>query len=197
MDFVKLYAFAPNTIKTRRSQWKRYQDFCDRLGLQALPITPQTACRFLVDISDSVSFLTINNYVSALNVLGRFHVGDFDLRQDYGVVLLLRGLRRLKGDSSSPKDPLMPSDLRDIYKYVDMSDTTQSTVWLIILLAYRTLLRKSHFVSSSSDDHDHLLRVRDVSFETWGCKLTVISSKTIQFSQRVFEIPVYWSSPPL
>ena len=194
---MRLYAFAPNTLKTRRSQWKRYQDFCDSLSIPALPVTPQTACRFLVDISDNVAFSTLNNYVSALNALGKFYDGAFDLRQDYGVSLLMRGLRRLKGDSSTPKDPLLPADLRKIYRFVDLSDSTQLTVWPIILLAFRSLLRKSHFVSSSTDDQEHLLRVSDVSFETWGCKLSITSSKTIQFGQRSFDIPICWSAPPL
>ena len=197
VDLVKLYAFAPNTLKTRRSQWKRYQDFCDRLLIPALPITPQTACRFLVYIGETVTNSTLNNYVSALNSLGKFYDGTFDLRQDFGVTLLLRGFRRLKGDSSTPKDPLLLEDLRKIFYYVDLTDITQFTVWLIILLAFRTLLRKSHFVSSSLDDQDHLLRLRDICFETWGCKVTITSSKTIQFGQRSFEIPVRWSTPPL
>ena len=78
MDFIKPYAYAQNTLKTRRSQLKRYQDFCDRLSLPALPVTPQTACRFLVDIGESLTFSTLNNCVSALNALGKFYDSTFD-----------------------------------------------------------------------------------------------------------------------
>ena len=150
-----------------------------------------------MNIGDVLSYTTLNNYVSALNTLGRFYDGSFDLRQDFGIILLLRGYKHLKGDASIAKDPLLPSDLKLLCNQVDHSDNAQSLVWIIVLLAFRTLLRKSHFVSTGIDDQEHLLWVQDVTFESWGCKITVNSSKTIQFSQRSFEIPISYCSPPL
>ena len=94
-------------------------------------------------------------------------------------------------------DPLVPADLKKIFSYVDFRDSFQYTVWIIILLAFRTLLRKSHFVSTSEDDQEHLLRRKDVSFHPWGCKISISSSKTIQFHERSFDIPVYYAKPPL
>ena len=196
-DFIKLQAFAPNTLKTRRSQWNRYHHFCKDFSLAALPVTAQTVCRFLVHINDDLSYTSLNNYVSALNSLGKFYDSDFDLRKDYAVILLLRGFKRLKGDISTPKDPLLPADLKAIFQHVDFTDLLQYTVWIIVLLAFRSLLRKSHFVCTSPDDQNHLLRVRDVSFEPWGCSLKVNSSKTIQFGQRSFDIPLSYSNTPL
>ena len=196
-EIIKLHAFAPNTLKTRRSQWNRYYSFCEKYSLPANPITPQTVCRFLAEIGDNVSYGTINNYVSALNVLGRFYDGTFDLRQDFGIDLMLKGFRRLKGDVASQKDPLLPDDLKKMYPFVKESDPTQLVLWLIILLAFRTLLRKSHFTSSSDDDQEHLLKVADVKFKPWGCVISVNSSKTIQFGQRSFDIPVSYASKPL
>ena len=193
-EAIKLQAFAPNTLKTRRSQWNKFYTFCQDFDLQPLPVTPQTVCRFLVAVGDHLSFSTINNYVSALNTLGKFNNSDFDLRKDYGVLLLLRGFRRIKGDSSNPKEPISPADLRKIYNYVDISDPLQLLIWLIILLAFRSLLRKSHFVATSQEDYEHLLKKGDIPFFPWGCKITVNSSKTIQFHERSFEIPIYYAS---
>ena len=194
---IKLHAFAPNTLKTRRSQWNRYSAFCELWDIPTLPITPQTVCRFLVSIGDSLSYTTLNNYVSALNSLGKFYSGDFDLRKDYGITLLLRGFKRLKGTSAAPKDPLLPSDLLKIHDVVDFSDPKQRLIWVIILLAFRTLLRKSHFVATSEDDREHLLKFKDISFVEWGCIITVQSAKTIQLAERSFLIPVSYCAPPL
>ena len=194
---IKLQAFAPNTIKTRLSQWKKYYAFCDQHAVKSLPVTPQNVCRFLVYIGDALSYSTLNNYVSALNVLGKFYDGAFDLRQDFGVLLLLRGFRRLKGDASHPKDPISPTDLKLIAAVVNFQDPTQLVIWVIILLAFRTLLRKSHFVSAHSDDQEHLLRFGDVTFTDWGCSLRINSSKTIQFSERNFDIPLNYAKKPL
>ena len=194
---VKLHAFAPTTLKTRRSQWGRYEAFCERFMIPPFPVTPQNVCRFLVYICDGLSYSTLNNYVSALNALGKYYSSDFDLRKDFGITLLLRGLKRLKGDSLHPKDPLLPADLRLIHSCVDFSDPKQKLIWIIVLLAFRTLLRKSHFLATSPDDQEHLLRVRDLSFTDWGCILTINSSKTIQFGERSFDIPISFCDPPL
>lgn len=43
---VKMEAFAPNTRKTRESQWKCYEDFCDEFKLNLFPVTPETVCPF-------------------------------------------------------------------------------------------------------------------------------------------------------
>ena len=194
---IKLHAFAPNTLKTRRSQWNRYYAFCRQWDIPPLPVTSQNVCRFLVSVGDTLSYTTLNNYVSALNSLGKFYEGDFDLRKDYGITLLLRGFKRLKGDATSPKDPLSPADLRKIFEVVDFNDPRQKLIWTIVLLAFRSLLRKSHFLATSDDDCEHLLHVRDISFENWGCKITVHSAKTIQFGERSFAIPIHYCAPPL
>ena len=115
----------------------------------------------IVGIGDA----TLSNNVSALNTLGTFCVSDFDLRKDYGVMLLLRGFKRLKGKATVPKDPLSPADLHTIYTLVEFSDPKHHIIWIIILLAFHTLLQKSNFVSTSPDNQEHLLRVKDLALK--------------------------------
>ena len=50
---------------------------------------------------------------------------------------------------------------------------------------------------SFDDDQEHLLRVKDVNFQTWGCTLRILSSKTIQFGQRSFDIPISYCKDAL
>ena len=69
MDFVKLQAFAPSAQRTRQSQWRQYYKFCETFQLDPFPVSPSNVCRFLVNASESVSYVTLNNYVSALNAL--------------------------------------------------------------------------------------------------------------------------------
>ena len=114
-DVIRLHAFAPNTLKTRHSQWNRYHEFCADLSIPAIPVQPQTVCRFLADIGDDLSYATLNNYVSALNVLGKMYDDSLDLRKDFSISLLLKGFKRIKGEATNPKDPLLPEDLRMIW----------------------------------------------------------------------------------
>ena len=121
---------------------------------------------------------------------------DFvDLREDYNITLVLRGLRRIKGDTSEPIDPILPEDLKKMEKQIQKHILEEYVVWMIVLLTFRTLLRKSHFVVDR--DEIHLLRVRDVKFHTWGCTVEIFSSKTIQFKERMYRIPVYYINSSL
>ena len=188
-------AFAPSTRRTRQSQWNQYFKFCERVDLEPYPVTPKNVCRFLVQVSDSVSYVTLNNYVSALNTLSKLHKDYLDLRQDYGLTLVLRGLKRIKGDCSEPMDPLFPEDLKLCFLQVNWQDPEERIIWIIVLLAFRTLLRKSHFVVDR--DETHLLRVGDLSFTDDGCVINITSSKTIQFKERCYKIPVNYAKTPL
>ena len=167
MDVVKSEAFAESTRKTRSAQWKRYETFCNNFRMDPAPITPQKVCRFLVHLGESLKFSTINNYVSALNAMAKLSANYQDLKQDYGVTLVLRGLKRRLGDIRAPMDPLLPADLSLIFQVVDLSDVFQLSVWLAVCIAFRTLLHKSHFFVAQ-EDVAHLLHLSDITFKEWG-----------------------------
>ena len=189
VEVVKSEAFAISTRKTQSAQWKRYETFCNTFRMDPAPIMPPKVCRFLVHLGESLKFSTINIYVSALNAMAKLSTDYQDLRQDYGVTLVLRCLRRLLGDARAPMDPILPEDLSRIFQVVDLSDEFELSVWLAVCIAFRTLLRKSHFFVAQ-DDEALLLCLKDVTFEDWGFLIRISSSKTIQFSQRHFDIPV-------
>lgn len=186
---MRLEAFAPSTRKTRASQWKSYETFCAEFHLNVFPLTSENISRFLVWKSSTVSYVTLNNYVSALNVIGKINDQRVDLREDYVIHLTLRGLRRILGDFSQPMDPLSPSDLIRIRAHVNWSSRKEAAVWTGILLAFRTLLRKSHFFEATQEDV-HLLTKWEVKWTSWGFIIIISRSKTIQFGQRKFEAPV-------
>ena len=89
VDLVRDEAFALATRKTRASQWNRFYGFCDTHGLRRFPVYPCNVhvCRFLVFMSPNVCYSTLNNYVSALNVLLKLNDRHLELRQDFGVEL--------------------------------------------------------------------------------------------------------------
>ena len=187
-EYVKLQAFAASTQRTRQSQWKKYYSFCETTALDPFPVIPKNVCRFLVYVSESVCYTTLNNYVSALNALSRLRSDFVDLRQDYNITLVLGGLKRIKGDAREPMDPLLPDDLQKIRQHIDFGILEERIVWIILVTAFRTLLRKSHFVLDRDDTH--LIRRRDITFHDWGCIILIFSSKTIQFRERCVKVPI-------
>ena len=183
-------AWADSTLKTRNSQWKRFIGFCHDNDLIPLPATHHTVARFLVFQSRTSKYSTVNNYVSAINKLHQFYGHNVNFRESFLVKLTLAGIKRQLGDFVHQKIPLTPEQLKAIYDQLDMSDASVSTMWCAIILSFRTLLRKSNIVPETLTNYGHVLLRRDVDFTSNGLLLRVNSSKTIQYKDRVLEIPL-------
>ena len=106
------------------------------------------------------------------------------------IKLVLSGIKRQLGDTPDQKIPLTPAQLMLIQQYLDMSDPTVRALWCGIVLSFRTLLRKSNIVPDSSTSDNHVLLRENVTFTDTGMILVVKSSKTLQYSERVLEIPL-------
>lgn len=196
VEGIKEEAFAGNTNRVRRSQWKQYRLFTERWGLEYLPINALNLCRFMVDCATrGLCYTTINNYVSGINLLSKLNGGG-DLREDFGVGLTLQGLRRILGSVVKPKDPLMPADLVQIFHHVNLDNHREKSIWIGVLICFRTLVRKCHLFPTSQSN-EHLLCRDNISFTEWGFQLTVPTSKTNQFKQRTFMSPVTKSDSEL
>lgn len=72
----------------------------------------------MYECAGSLCYSSINNYLSGLNLLSKLNGGD-DLRIDFGVSLMLKGLQRILGSEVKPKDPLLPQDM---FQMVDLSN---------------------------------------------------------------------------
>lgn len=118
------------------------------------------------------------------------------MRSDFGVNLMLKGLRRIKGDTVKPKEPLVPEDLWKMFQEVNLSSHLESSVWIETLLCFRTLLRKCHLFPLEGLD-SHLLQRSNVEVKDWGIEVTVPTSKTNRFKTRTFTSPVTYSQSEL
>lgn len=196
VEGIKEEAFAGNTNRVRRSQWKQYRLFTERWGLVYLPLNTLNLCRFMVDSAlRGLCYTSINNYVSGINLLSKLNGGE-DLRQDFSVGLTLRGLKRILGSETKPKDPLMPADLLKLFQQVNLSNHREISIWVGVLLCFRTLIRKCHLFPTHQSN-DHLLCRNNIAVTEWGFQLSVPTSKTNQFRQRTFITPVTESDSEL
>lgn len=184
-------AWADNTVLTRRSQWKKYLQFCANRDLLAIPAETLTVARFLTFLARSCKFSTINNYLSAVIVLHKYHGFNPEFRDTFYMRLVIKGLRRILGDETSKASPLMPEQLLQCFGTLDKSDDWWLTCWSAIILCFRSLLRKSNVLPINANDKAHLILRKDVSFFSWGMLLRVHSSKTLQYQERQLEVPIF------
>ena len=182
-------AWSANTLSTRNSQWKKYLKFCSDLNLVPMPAEIQTVARFLVFLARDCKYCTINNYLSAIVSLHKFYGYPVLFRECFLVKLVMKGLRSQLGDVSVQMQPLTVSQLREIYIKCVLSEQ-DLLLWHVIMLSFRSLLRKSNIVPDTDKDMGHAVRRCDVQVHSWGIMLLVRSTKTLQCREYVLEIPI-------
>lgn len=184
------YAWAESTTATRKYQWRKYTEFCAKVGINPIPMDLHMLNLFLLHLAiTGLSYTTINNQVSALVTFAKMHRQNVNIRDDFEINLTLRSLRRILGDWPNRKQELLPNDLIKIYAVVDWSDFIEESTWVGILFLYRSMLRKSHIFAG--EFNINMLTRMDVVFKDWGLLIYVNRSKTIQYRQRLLEIPVH------
>lgn len=182
---MREHCWADNTIKTRRSQWKKYFKFCIEFGMEPLPASPETVCLFITYLARTCCYITIANYISGLWALHDFWGFKHVESSMFIIKATLMGAKRLLGCETVQAPPLSPEDMKKLWLQLDMNVFGDLQLWCAITLAYRCLLRVSHITTSP-----HNMKVKDVSFDSTGIDVTVRSSKTIQFKERVQLIPI-------
>lgn len=151
---------------------------------------------FLLHLAiQGLTYSSINNQVSALVGFAKHYRQPIDIRGDYELDLTLKSLKRVLGDAQRKKDELFPLELLQMYQFVDRDNYVEESVWLGVVLLYRTMLRKSHIFSGEFDEN--LLMRSEIEFFDWGVLFKVNRSKTIQYKERIVQIPVHYGGGKL
>lgn len=184
-------AWSKNTHLTRNSQWKQYFAFCSTYGLTPLPASEVTIARFLIHKAKTSKYSTLNNYLSAVTILHKFYGFKSEFRSTYFITMVMEGLRHKLGDSVKQSQALTAKQLCDMYAYLNAKDMRELLMWGVLVVSFRTLLRKSNIVPDTYiEQPGHVIRRRDVRFTDYGICLYVHSSKTLKYKEKVLEIPI-------
>ena len=174
-----------------------YETFCSNYSLVTYPCSPGQARLFATYLSNFMAPSSIGSYLSALwsdhQLLGYpSHASDFRLCRT------LLGIRRLGQPARASRHPLSFQDLQSMYLGVNTLLPLDLSFWAAVALAFRGLLRKSHYTYSH-----HTLVWQDVSLYPDHITIRIRSSKTDQFSAYCHRIllntspgsflhPVFW-----
>lgn len=183
-------AWSKNTITTRNSQWKSYLGFCTDHGLKALPACDLTVARFLLFKAKTVKFVTINNYLSAIVSLHRYYGFNAGFRESYFIKTVMEGLKSLLGMEVNQKVGLSVDDLLSMHQQVLPAWGKNRVMWYALVVAFKTMLRKSNLLPEKGDDNNHLVVRRDIEKTELGYNINVYSSKTLKYRKRILRIPL-------
>jgi len=110
--------------------------------------------------------------------------------QSHELKLAFRGISRLKPHCPKRALPVTPHILRQIEGLLDFCNPAHTVFWSLFLLAFFTMSRKSNLVSTGKFDKNKQLCRQDVLLGSKGMLVRFKWSKTIQYGQRVLEIPL-------
>ena len=106
--------------------------------------------------------------------------------------MILRGIRREKGDQKRVKLPITPDLLLKIRTTLNLQNPQEALFWAACLVAFFGLLRKSNLLPPSvgAFHPDKHLSRNNLTRCHQGLTLSVSWSKTIQYKERKFMIPL-------
>lgn len=177
--------YAESSMRTRKSQWRKYLAFCTDLSLTPLPATLETILLYLAYLAETLKYVSIINYLSAIWVLHKFLGYTHIDPSHFFIKMTLTGIRRVLGDARNQANPISVQQLAMIHSVLDPTSSEQVCFWLALLLGFRALLRKSNLFETGMAILDS-----DIGMESWGVRVTLRRTKTIQFAERSVSIPL-------
>lgn len=179
-------SYAPNSATTRAVQVRKYLEFIGDFAETHSPLpcpSPQVAL-YATWLARKLKYSSVLNYLSGLNNFLRQNGSPPITYTDYEISSTLRGIRRERSFAPRQALPLLPAMLRRMLSFI--TSNPGHVAWRAALLcSFRALLRKCQVTLSDSS----LLR-KDFKFYPWGLLISIRRSKTIQFRERVLQVPV-------
>lgn len=191
VSLLRANALAPSTRRTYHTYLDTYLKFCCDHSIKPIPISYINLGRYIAFLSMRLQFSSIRNYLSVVRLL-HLEVGLTNPVDNFHISRVLKGARRLLGDSSCQKLPITPIILMQILPQLDIKSPRDICFWAACLVAFFSFFRKSNLFPPSLKDFNpniHLSR-HNVSFSPNGVILHVHWSKTIQFRERSLSVPL-------
>lgn len=149
-----------------------------------MPVSECVACLYITHLSDSFTYNSVVNYVSALWALHKTMGYPYPDPSGFLISSTLRGAKFELGCATNQAAPMTVDLMRRIYLLLNMSAVDDVVFWLMLIAGFRGLLRKSNLCEPG-----FRICVKDVEFCAWGIKVTIRKSKTITFGERNFVVP--------
>lgn len=191
---LPMFAFQDSTKKTVCINLRAFHLFCTHFSLPFYPVTKETYMAYLAFLSRSLSFTSVRNYLSILSQINKSLGYSCAFLGDYDSQLGIRAVRRLLGDVTARKHVMTVDILLQILPHLVSGNIFHTCMAVLFLVIFFSFLRISNLVPCMlrdiSNPHPLFLKRSDVHFSPRGAVLSVARRKTLQFNQRLLEIPL-------
>ena len=142
-----LHGLAVTTTRNLKTHINTYVQFCSKYQLLMFPADALQMQRYLTHLSEMhKSVDSMKNYmcgVCTLHLLLGFEPPPYD---DYLYQLTVKGLRCDKGHAIRQATGMRPELLVACSLYVDPMDGWQLAAWVVLLIGFYVMVRKSNLV---------------------------------------------------
>ena len=162
------------------------------MGYCPVPVETTHLLQYAAFLARSLKPPSVRSYLNIVGILHKEFGLPNPLLNNWPLKSLLTGINRAKGSPPNQKLPMTPDMLGHLYSQLNFASSFDSSFWAICLVLFYGMFRKSHLLphSARAFDPTRQLTRADFRFHTWGMLITIRWSKTIQFRERVVEIPL-------
>lgn len=184
--------FAESTKATYQTHRDTYLRFCHYMGYSPVPVQPTHLLHYAAFLARSLKAATVRSYLNIIGILHKEFGLPNPLLDNWPLRTLLTGINRQKGLTVNQKQPITPAMLSQLHDRLNLANSTDASFWATCLVAFYGMFRKSHLLPMAPHLFDPRKQLTKADFKIfpWGTLITIRWSKTIQFRERIVEIPL-------
>ena len=141
MAHYRTHTFATSTARTYKTHLKAYTAFCNLLHIPPLPISQLNLARYNAYLSSRLCYTSVKQY---LNIVRLLHIesGVANPLGTWYLDSLLRGCRRVMGNTSKPKLPITVELLKKMFSFLNLTLHVDLTFWAVCLVGFLFFFEK-------------------------------------------------------
>jgi len=184
-------AYAPNTIRSYRSDFEHYANWCHKYQHNPLNIHEDKFAEYILEMGNNLTVATIQRRVASLNSIFNLTKSTNPTKEPV-VILTIKKLRRKFGKPQKQATPLT-YDILTKLKNVCSDDIVGLRNKLLLQLGYESMRRRSEICQFKFEDlqhlgnHKHALLLRHSKTDQYN------QGKIIPISSELSELISSWS----
>ena len=187
-------AYASGTLKNLVCQWRSFRRFATKYNKFDWPVPPHNICLFAQYLAYSFhSAKAVRNYIDGVRKVHILLRTEPPSWVDIEVRITLLGLNKTMLCPVKQAKPITPDIMLDMVTFLDLTKRSDLVFWSVVVVGFFSFFRKSNLIPDTKDSFDpsKQLSRKSVKFDDTLAILKVTWSKTIQYRQRVVEVPLF------